>query len=928
MPFDPVADYDEYVDGKPRFDGVRVVPRRRAGSSCPRETPDDPPDAETVDGLGNRKNELVLAMIDEDGVEAYEGSVRYVRAARDAGLRRAVVSSSAQLPRGAGGGRASTTCSRRGSTAIVAEREHLQGKPAPDTFLAAARALGVDARAGRGLRGRARRGRRRPRGRLRLRRRRRPRRPGRRRCASTAPTSSSPTSPSCSTAVIAASGVHRRAVGGARDRARPRPARPDRVGLRALQRPHRPARQPRRGRAASALPGTYLNSFYELRPLPYAEAGYGYPEAGQTVVNVTNGKIIRLLVDDEPFDVRYGAAARSHERALDLRAGRAAPRRATGARRPARRCGSPRRGSSRSSSARSRRSSTRSSRSTTPAARRRPVGARRQRAGAAVVGRTRAPPRRSSRRCAPSSSSDHDAARRARPLDRGERAADGRRHGPRRRRARGHRDRRGESASRPRPGDDRRRPRARRAARGGQVPRLRLVEPALGAGAARPGRRRAGRGPAHGLGRAGRRPARLPRRLLGARRRRARRRRRAAAGGPLRALPHAAGGRPRRAARDPGEGPDRPGLRRPHLLGHRALRAAGAHLHRAATPPRDALRWRHATLELARERARQLGLEGAAFPWRTIRGQECSGYWPAGHRRLPRQRRHRRRRRAATSAATDDDGVRARGRPRAAGRDGAAVALARPPRRRRAASASTASPAPTSTARSPTTTSTRTCWPSGTCARPPTRSRATRATPPSSAPTSRRRPPGATPPATWSSPGTRRSASTRSRRASPTTSAGTSRARAPDQYPLLLHFPYFDLYRKQVVKQADLVLAMHVLRRRVHRRGEGAQLRLLRGAHRPRLLALGLHPGGDRGRGRPPRARLRLLRRGRADGPRTTSSTTRATASTSPRSPAPGSPPSPASAACATTAASCRSLPASLRGSTASPSGSSSAGDG
>jgi alpha,alpha-trehalose phosphorylase len=68
------------------------------------------------------------------------------------------------------------------------------------------------------------------------------------------------------------------------------------------------------------LPGTYLNSFYELRPLPYAEAGYGYPESGQTLVNVTNGKIIRLLVDDEPFDVRYGQLLR-HERVLDLRAG-------------------------------------------------------------------------------------------------------------------------------------------------------------------------------------------------------------------------------------------------------------------------------------------------------------------------------------------------------------------------------------------------------------------------------------------------------------------------------------------------------------------------------------------------------------------------------------------------------------------------------
>ena len=68
------------------------------------------------------------------------------------------------------------------------------------------------------------------------------------------------------------------------------------------------------------LPGTYLNSVYEMRPLPYAEAGYGYPQSGQTVINVTNGKLIRLLVDDEPFDVRYGTLD-SHERILDLRAG-------------------------------------------------------------------------------------------------------------------------------------------------------------------------------------------------------------------------------------------------------------------------------------------------------------------------------------------------------------------------------------------------------------------------------------------------------------------------------------------------------------------------------------------------------------------------------------------------------------------------------
>ncbi|HVV18073.1 MAG TPA: hypothetical protein VHF06_01470, partial [Pseudonocardiaceae bacterium] len=68
------------------------------------------------------------------------------------------------------------------------------------------------------------------------------------------------------------------------------------------------------------LPGCYLNGVYERRPLPYAEAGYGYPESGQTVINVTDGKLLRLLVDDEPFDVRYGEL-RSHERVLDFRAG-------------------------------------------------------------------------------------------------------------------------------------------------------------------------------------------------------------------------------------------------------------------------------------------------------------------------------------------------------------------------------------------------------------------------------------------------------------------------------------------------------------------------------------------------------------------------------------------------------------------------------
>src|SRR5438477_1640792 len=93
VPFDPVVDYDEYVDGKPRADGVRsfLASRRIV---LPEGHPGDLPSAETVAGLGNRKNELFLSLLRSQGVEAYESSVRYARAVEAAGLRRAVVSSS------------------------------------------------------------------------------------------------------------------------------------------------------------------------------------------------------------------------------------------------------------------------------------------------------------------------------------------------------------------------------------------------------------------------------------------------------------------------------------------------------------------------------------------------------------------------------------------------------------------------------------------------------------------------------------------------------------------------------------------------------------------------------------------------------------------------------------------------------------------
>jgi beta-phosphoglucomutase family hydrolase len=135
-------DYDKYVDGKPRYDGVESFLESR-GIELPRGKPDDPPDAETVDGLGNRKNDLVLKLIRENGVEPYEGSVRYLHAARDAGFRRAVVSSSANCKDVLEAAGIEDLLEVR-MDGVVAEREHLKGKPAPDTYLKAAEMLGSE----------------------------------------------------------------------------------------------------------------------------------------------------------------------------------------------------------------------------------------------------------------------------------------------------------------------------------------------------------------------------------------------------------------------------------------------------------------------------------------------------------------------------------------------------------------------------------------------------------------------------------------------------------------------------------------------------------------------------------------------------------------------------------------------------------------
>lgn len=142
VPFDAVGDYDAYVDGMPREDGVRTFLKSR-GIELPEGTPDDAPEAETVHGIGNDKNARVLKLIHEQGVEPYEGSVRYVQAAQREGLKRAVVSSSTNT-RDVLAAAKLTDLFDAVIDGVVAQREHLHGKPAPDTFLAGARALGVE----------------------------------------------------------------------------------------------------------------------------------------------------------------------------------------------------------------------------------------------------------------------------------------------------------------------------------------------------------------------------------------------------------------------------------------------------------------------------------------------------------------------------------------------------------------------------------------------------------------------------------------------------------------------------------------------------------------------------------------------------------------------------------------------------------------
>ena len=503
VPFDTGSDYAGYVDGRPRADGVRAFLASR-GIDLPEGSPGRPagrPRRSTAWATARTTSSSSASRA--DGVEVYDGSGATCGAVRAAGLRTRRRLVQRQHRRRSSRRRGSSDLLRRPrSTALVAAASgparQARARHVPRRRRAARRRPD----GGRRVRGRPRRRRGRPRRWLRPRGRRRPGRPGRRaarrgsrrrrarsgraagrRCgrstsarAARRMTRDRPARPAASTAGT------RSIPGPSRERdARPRRPRPQRVGVRALERPRRPARQPRRGRAARRCPGTYLNSVYELRPLPYAEAGYGYPESGQTVINVTNGKLIRLLVDDEPFDVRYGDAAGARARARPAGRHCSSARRRVGlAGRPTR-CGS---ASTRLVSLTQRAiggDPLRGRAARRGAARRRAVRAGRQRADAGPV---RGPAGRRPRSTHPLAAEQHDDRRRpgrADPPHPRERPAHRRAHGPRRSRARRRDvDARRRPRARPGPGHDGHRGSSPARSCGlRQVPRLRLVEPAV-----------------------------------------------------------------------------------------------------------------------------------------------------------------------------------------------------------------------------------------------------------------------------------------------------------------------------------------------------------------------------------------------------------------------------------------------------------------
>ena len=553
------------------------------------------------------------------------------------------------------------------------------------------------------------------------------------------------------------------------------------------------------------LPGTYLNGVYESRPLPYAEQAYGLPESGQTIINVTNGKLIRLFVDDEPFDVRYGTL-RSHERLLDFRAGMLTRRAEwvspagtagpgfldpAGVVHPAGDRGRSATRSSRSTAGRGSRCSPSCSR-TSSCPRPTPIPGW---------------PRRCRIRCAASTTTPRERAVVAGAQDQAQRAAG--------RGGDGSPDRRpGPGAVESRVFED-----------GGLVTATTVLQPGQ--------RLRVIKFVAYGW--SGERSLPAVRDQVWAALSAARQtgwdgllaEQRAYLDDFWDRADVEVDGDPeiQQAVRfglfhvlqAGARAEDRPipakGLTGPGYDGHAFWDTETFVLPVLTLTTPDAaasaLRWRHSTLPLAIDRAAQLGLRGRGLPVADDRRPGMLGLLARGHRRLPRQRRHRRRRHPLRRRHRRR-GVRPGAGDGPAGPHRAAVALARPLRRR----------GPVPHRRGHRTGRVqrhrrrqRLHEPDG-AAEPAGRRRRGQAVP-RARPRARRQRRGVR----WlarrgarpcPSPTTRRSACTPRRRGSPGTRSGTSPAPRPTSTRCMLHFPYFDLYRKQVVKQADLVLAMHL----------------------------------------------------------------------------------------------------------------------
>ncbi len=614
----------------------------------------------------------------------------------------------------------------------------------------------------------------------------------------------------------------------------------------------------------NGLPGTYLNSVYEDRPLPYAEAGYGFPDTGQTVINITNGKIIRLLVDDEPFDIRYGTV-REHTRTLDLRAG-TLTRNVTWT--------SPAGHTVKVNSVRlvslTQRAIAAFSYSVTPVDEPLRLVLMSELVANEDIPIAAGDPRAAAALAKPLVSEEHMAVDGGRPrafLVHSTRSSGLRLaaamshdiHGPERMAI--------QSESFPDLG---------RLMIAAEVPvgeELRIVKYV-----------------GYGWSAERSRPA-LVDQVSGA-----------IAAAQLTGWDGLLAEQ-RAYLDDFWEGADvevhgdveiqqavrfglfhilQAGARAEHRpIPAKGLTGTGYDGHTfwdteafvlpvlTYTKPdaaADALSWRNNTLPIARDHARELGLAGAAYAWRTIHGEECSGYWPAGTAAFHINADIAEAVVKYCGATQDADFEREVALPILVETARLWRSLGQHDADGRFRIEGVTGPDEYSAVKD-NNVYTNLMAQSNLIAAADFATRLSE--------DARKLDVSTEEAAAWRDAAADMFIPYDERLGvHPQHEGFTNYARwdfeitSPEHYPLLLHYPYFQLYRKQVVKQADLVLAMQLQRRRLHPRAEAPQLRLLRGAHRQGLLAVRLHPGRDGGRGRPPRPRLRLPGRGRLHGPR------------------------------------------------------------